>query len=253
MDPRDERRLYRDLSWTWRIISPPEEYAGEAEEFRVPIARYADGARTLLHLGCGGGHLDSHLKAHYRITGVDVSPAMLALARGLNPEVEYVEGDLRTVRLGRTFDAVMAADAIDYMRTEDDLRAAFRTAHEHLRAGGVFVTYAEFTPERFAYEGATRTKATTHARGDVEVTFIEHRFDPDANDAEFEMLFVYVIRRGRDVKVETDRHVHGLFPLPTWRRLMEETGFLVTELAGTPPDPTPRFAAVRPADAKRNL
>jgi len=61
------------------------------------------------------------------------------------------------VRLGRTFDAVMAADAMDYMLTEDDLRAAFRTAFEHLRPGGVYVTYAEFTPERFRQD---RTKVT---------------------------------------------------------------------------------------------
>lgn len=246
----DERRLYADLAWAWPIISPPEEYAGEAEEFRVPIARYAPEARTVLHLGCGGGHLDSHLKRHFAITGVDRSPAMLALARRLNPGVAYVEGDLRTVRLGRTFDAVMAADSMDYMLSEDDLRAAFRTAFEHLRPGGVYVTYAEFTPERFRQH---RTKATTHARGDVAITFVEHAYDPDPTDTTFEIDFTYVIRRGGGVAVERDRHLQGLLPLDAWRRLLREAGFQVHEIAGTPPapgePPTPMFAAVR----ERNL
>jgi SAM-dependent methyltransferase len=255
MEAQDQRRLYADLSWTWPIISPPEEYAGEAEEFHAPIAQRAPDARTLLHLGCGRGHLDSHLKRHYAITSIDRSPAMLALARGLNPEAEYVEGDLRTARLGRTFDAVMAADAMDYMLTEDDLRAAFRTAFEHLRPGGVFVTYAEFTPERFRQD---RTKVTTHARGDVAITFVEHAHDRDPHDTTFEITFVYLIRRGGDLRIETDRHLQGLIPLDAWRRLLRETGFLATEIAGNPPGPgeppTPMFAAVRPpAGAERNL
>ena len=37
-------------------------------------------------------------------------------------------GDLRSVRLGETFDAVLVHDAIDYMTTEVELRAAFETA-----------------------------------------------------------------------------------------------------------------------------
>lgn len=53
------------------------------------------------------------------------------------------------MRLGASFDAVIVADAIDYMLTEPDLAAAFATAHAHLRPGGVFCTYAEHTREHF--------------------------------------------------------------------------------------------------------
>jgi SAM-dependent methyltransferase len=255
MEVRDQRRLYADLSWTWPIVSPPEEYAGEAEEFRRLISQHAADARTLLHLGCGGGHLDSHLKGRFRITGVDISPSMLALAARLNPEAEYREGDLRTVRIGRAFDVVMAADGIDYMLSEEDLRAAFRTAFEHLRPGGVFVTYAEVTPERFRQNA---TKVTTHAGSDAVITFIENRHDPDPRDTTFEDTFVFLIRRAGRVEIETDRHLGGIFPIETWRRLLGETGFRVTEAAGEPrgpgEPPTPMFAAVRPREPEeRNL
>src|SRR6266571_1133387 len=140
---RDERRLYRDLAWTWPILSPPERYVREAREIRRLIRRRVPGASTLLHLGCGGGHLDRTLKRSFEITGIDASPSMLALARGLNPKVAYRVGDMRSVRLGRRFDAVLIADSVAYMQTEKELRAAFRTAWVHLAPGGVFVTYVE--------------------------------------------------------------------------------------------------------------
>lgn len=136
---KDQRRLYSDLAWTWPIISPPEHYIEEAEDFRRTIMAHARiPAATLLDLGCGGGHNDWTLKKHFQVTGVDISPEMLELAARLNPEAEYLQGDMRTVRLGRLFDAVVIADSIDYMLTEVDLRAAFVTAYEHLKPGGVF-------------------------------------------------------------------------------------------------------------------
>jgi len=49
---------------------------------------------------------------------VDKSPGMLEVSRALNPECEHVEGDMRTVRLGREFDLVFVHDAVAYMAKE---------------------------------------------------------------------------------------------------------------------------------------
>src|SRR5947199_313515 len=75
----------------------------------------------VLELGSGGGHNAVHLKARFTMTLVDLSAGMLDMSRRLNPECEHHQGDMRTVRLGRTFDAVFVHDAVDYMLTEDDL------------------------------------------------------------------------------------------------------------------------------------
>lgn len=104
--------------------------------------------KSLLDLGCGGGHSDYTLKKHFEVTGVDVSEAMLALAKRLNPEVTYSLGDMRTVQLGKTFDAVTIFDSINYMLAVEDLGAAFVTAFKHLKPGGGFLTLVEETPER---------------------------------------------------------------------------------------------------------
>lgn len=171
----DQRRLYRDLAWLWPIISPPEDYVEESDRFAALIREHSRvPVKTLLHLGCGGGHNDATFKRHFQVTGVDTSRAMLEHAQRLNPEAAYHEGDIRSVRLGRTFDAVMALDAINYMTSLDDLRAVFRTAYDHLLPGGVFLTYAEETRERFHQD---KTVGSAYSGEGVAVTFIENLHD----------------------------------------------------------------------------
>ncbi len=239
--------MYSDLAWTWPILSPPEDYAKEARRFRDFLRDTASiDVGEVLHLGCGGGHVDSHLKRWMHITGVDLSPAMLRLARRLNPEVAYRRGDMRSVRLGRTFDGVLISDAVAYMRTERDLLRAFETAYRHLRPGGAFVTYAEHEAGRF---DQNYTEIARGKQGDTEVVFIENRHDPDPKDTTFEATFVFLIRRRGRLRVETDRHVLGLFPASTWRRTLRAAGFQVRHAAtdpSTPASPTRWFAGRRP-------
>jgi SAM-dependent methyltransferase len=113
-----KHRFYTDLASWWPLISAPEEYAEEAA-FAASLLRMANPpTRTVLELGSGGGSNAFHLKSEFELTLVDLSEEMLAVSRQLNPECEHLLGDMRTVRLGRCFDAVLVHDAIDYMTTE---------------------------------------------------------------------------------------------------------------------------------------
>lgn len=225
---KDARRLYHDLSWIWPIVSPPEDYAEETESIRRVIQEKAKiQVRTLLHLGCGGGRNDHTFQKHFAVTGVDISKEMLALAKELNPASEYLDGDMRNVRLGRTFDCVVALDSVSYMITEDDLNRLFRTAHEHLNPGGVFITVVEDSCDRFKQN---RTISSTHSRGNTQITFIENSYDPNPDDNHFEMTFIYLVRVEGDLKIYTDSHTWGLFHLETWARLLNLNGFEVEQI-----------------------
>ena len=225
---KDARRLYHDLSWIWPIISPPEDYIEESEFFcRIIKEESKIAVRSLFHMGCGGGRNDFTFKKHFEVTGVDISEKMLELAKELNPESEYMLGDMRTLRLGRTFDCVAALDSINYMKNEEELGQLFRTAHEHLKPGGVFLTVVEESCERFKQN---RTISSTHSRGKTQITFIENSFDPNPDDDHFEMTFIYLVRDKNDLEIHTDSHIWGLFKMDTWRRLLEATGFDVQEL-----------------------
>jgi ubiquinone/menaquinone biosynthesis C-methylase UbiE len=126
-------RLYRQIPDWWPVLSTPEEYAEEAEIYRDTLVTSASAPiHTLLELGSGGGNNASHLKKHFQMTLVDLSPGMLEVSRKLNPECEHLPGDMRTVRLGRLFDAVFIHDAIAYMTSAEDLKSALATAYVHL-------------------------------------------------------------------------------------------------------------------------
>ena len=148
-DAPPRHRLYGDLASWWPLISPPEEYAEEAA-FAASLLRTANPpTRTVLELGSGGGNNAFHLKREFEMTLVDLSEEMLAVSRQLNPECEHLRGDMRTLRLGRSFDAVFVHDAIDYMTTEADLRQAVSHRVRALPEGGVAVLVPDNIAENF--------------------------------------------------------------------------------------------------------
>ena len=89
---------------------------------------------------------------------------MLELSRGLNPGCEHLLGDMRTLRLGRTFDAVLIHDAVMYMTSEADLRAALETAFVHLRPGGAAVVAPDCVRETFRPSDRARRPRRTRPR-----------------------------------------------------------------------------------------
>ncbi|MEE9443376.1 MAG: class I SAM-dependent methyltransferase [candidate division Zixibacteria bacterium] len=244
----DKRRMYEDLAWAWPIISPPDDYIEETEEYVKLIKEHSQiPVKNILNMGCGGGHNDNTLAKYFDVTGVDISHDMLHLARTLNPDVKYEHGDMRSVRLGQGFDAVTVFDSISYMRTPESLKAAFTTAYAHLRPGGVFLTCVEETIETFRQN---KTRHTTRSLGDVEITLIENYYDPIPDDYCYEGNFIYLIRRSGELSIEIDCHLLGLFELTTWMDLMKEVGLEVFKRDSMIPIPdgvtTPILIGLKP-------
>lgn len=227
-----QNRLYHDLSYLWPIVSPPEEYAEEAWHLRgIILERLGPGRHSLLELGVGGGHLLSHLTPDFDAAAVDLSPEMLALSKQLNPGVDHHIGDMRSVRLPRKFDVVLAHDSIGYMLTEDDLRAAFKTARAHLRPGGLFVAAPDWFKETFAGPSVLHW---VRRQDNLEVTFIEYVETSDTGSTTIESIFFFVIKGDRSLRVEQDRHLSGLFPRCTWSRILGDLGFTPEEISYPP-------------------
>jgi SAM-dependent methyltransferase len=217
-------RLYGELAPWFHLLTSPVDYAEEAELYQRLIVEHAEGpVETVLELGSGGGNNASHMKRHFQLTLVDRSPGMLELSRGLNPELEHVEGDMRSVRLDRVFDAVFVHDALAYILTEEDLQAVFETALVHCRPGGCCLFVPDYVTETFA----PRTDHGGHDSEDGQrgLRYVEWiRADPSIETHHL-VDFAYLIRDGETVRVEQDRHVCGLFPNETWLRLLAATGF----------------------------
>jgi SAM-dependent methyltransferase len=219
----DRPRLYGDLASWFHLVTAPEEYAEEAEVYRGLFAENTGRTvETVLELGSGGGNNASHLKAHFELTLSDLSTEMLELSRELNPECEHIEGDMRTLRLDHTFDAVFAHDAIDYLLSEDDLRATIETAFVHLRPGGL----ALFVPDHIT---ETFKPSTDHGGNDGptrSARYLEWTWAPEAGEDTYVTDFALMLRdETGDVRVEHDRHLLGLHPRARWMALLRDAGF----------------------------
>ena len=224
-------KLYSELAPWFHLLTHPKDYAEEADfTMRLIEAAIEGEATTLLELGSGGGNNASYLKRRFRCTLTDVSPEMLELSRSLNPECEHLEGDMRTLRLGRSFDAVFVHDAISYMTTEDDLRAAIETAAAHVRPGGVVVLTPDVTRETLRAGTETGGHDGDDGRS---LRYLMWTHEPDSSASTYEEDFAVVLReQGEPTRVVHDHHVLGVFPEATWRSLVEQAGLALVDISG---------------------
>jgi SAM-dependent methyltransferase len=215
-------RMYSDLAPWWPLLSAPEDYAEEAASF-LSMMQLRSGERpALLELGSGGGNLASYLKAHVQATLTDLSADMLAVSRTLNPELEHIQGDMRTLHLNRTFDIVLIHDAIMYCTTREDLRAALTTAAMHCRAGGLVIVAPDVVRETWAPETSAGGEDGQDGRA---LRYLEWSWDPDPSDTTSEVAYAIVTREADgQMRVVLDRHVEGVFPEADWLATLRDVG-----------------------------
>ncbi len=152
--------LYRD-----------KDYAAEVGYIDELLIRQGVTGRELLEFGSGTGKHGRLLAGRgYRVTGIERSAEMVAqaaTAEGFNCR----QGDICSVQLGRTFDAVLSLfHVISYQISNVDLQAVFSRAAEHLKPGGLFLFDIWYTPAVYAQKPEVRIKRL--ADGELEITRI---------------------------------------------------------------------------------
>ena len=246
-----EPRLYTDLSGWWPLLSHPDDYAEEAAAYADALEQTCDGPiASLLELGSGGGNNAFHLKRRFdQLVLTDISPGMLDVSRALNLDCEHHLGDMRTLRLDRTFDAVFVHDAVCYMTTERELLDALETAWVHCRPGGAALFAPDYARERFqpgsdegGHDEVLHEGLDGCPRG---LRFLEWVWDPDPNDSQYVADYAYLLReRDGSVSVVHDRHHEGLFSRDRWQALMAQVGFVPRSVLVTHTDWEPGVTEV---------
>lgn len=137
-------RIY-DLLYTGTGI---KDYPAESDALHAIVQDASRGARTLLDVACGtGAHLEI-LRRWYEVEGVDFSPEMLEVARARLPDIPLSVADMRTLDLGRKFDAVTCLfSAIGYVTDMAEMRSTIRRLANHVAPGGVLIVDGWVRPE----------------------------------------------------------------------------------------------------------
>ncbi len=183
-----------ELAGWWPVISPPAEYADDAAAIGAVFGSAAEPVRSVLDLGCGGGHVALHLKADRSMTLVDLSGEMLEVSRQPQSGLRAHRGRHAVAPAGPPFDAVLVHDAVDYVTTQEDLRRVIETAFAHCRPGGLAVFAPDHTAETFrpgtggggGNDGAGR-----------QASFRERTSDPDPGDDWILAEYEFTLRDAR--------------------------------------------------------
>jgi SAM-dependent methyltransferase len=124
-----------------------KDYAAEADTIAGIVHERNPGAETLLDVACGTGKHLEHLRTRFACEGVDLDGGLLAVARERLSDIPLHQGDMRTLALGRRYDAVTCLfSAIGFLRSIDELDATARALAQHLEPGGVLLVEPWITP-----------------------------------------------------------------------------------------------------------
>jgi SAM-dependent methyltransferase len=238
----------------YNLLYKDKDYAGETEYVHGLIQKHCQGAQSILDLGCGTGRHDLLMaRKGYDVTGIDLSEEMLAVARSqpLIPHPSsgdalvapthpsFHHGDIRSVRLDLTFDAVVSLfHVMSYQTTNDDLRAAFATARDHLKPGGIFVFDCWYGPAVLTDRPVVRVK-----RLEDDVIAVTRIAEPvmHANQNMVDVNYQVFItdKASGDVDVLKETHQMRYLFLPEIEMYLSEVGMDIVAaeewMAGKPP------------------
>lgn len=223
----DHYASYYDLFYAGK------DYGAEARYVTRHLQELGPGVRQILELGCGtGAHAAELVHAGYGVTGVDLSERMLARANGRRDaleaaeraKLEFVHGDARSLRLGRTFDAIISLfHVMSYQSSNSDLLAAFSTAARHLSPGGLFLFDFWYGPAVLTQRPETRAHDLENS--DIRVTRIARpRLRDDANSVDVGFTVLIEDRATGTLKRLEEMHVMRYLFLPEIDYLLERAG-----------------------------
>jgi trans-aconitate methyltransferase len=214
----------------------PEVYQKEAGKIISLIDKYklSDG-NDLLDLACGtGGHIP-YWPGTYSVTGLDISPEMLAVARHKFPDTEFHQADLADFNLGKHFDVLVCLwGSIGFVRTQERLNRALITFAAHLKSGGILCMPPWSTQEEF--EPKIVVESVKHAG----VSLVRMENVKRKTTGLVEVDFHHLIGRDDKVTYHQQSIEIGLFSQQQYRNAIDEAGL---DLVEDYPGPEVRFGA----------
>lgn len=173
---------FKEYAQYYDLLYEEKDYETEVSFLERVFDVYAKRpVREILDLGCGtGGHSILLAQRGFQVLGVDQSGEMLKEAETKikalpSPSIvpQFQQGDIRKFRTGQKFDAVISMFAVmSYMVSNDDLWDAARTAHMHLRPGGLFYFDAWFGPAVLTEKPSDRYKIVK-SKGKQIIRFVQ--------------------------------------------------------------------------------
>jgi SAM-dependent methyltransferase len=165
-----------DYSDAYDLLYSDKDYDAECNLIETLFRRYSSiPVSSVLDLGCGTGrHVFGMADRGYEVAGVDRSESMLAVAKQSleisqsREKVRLHSGDIRTVDLGRHYDAVMIMFAVlGYQLENSDVMSVLKTARRHLKPGSLLIFDVWYGPAVLRERPSDRIKVIPTSNGKI--------------------------------------------------------------------------------------
>lgn len=200
------------------------DYEAQADAIAAWIHERNNRASSLLDVACGTGLHLSHLRRVFDVAGVDISDAMIAIARTRNPGIAFQRDDMRTFQFGRHFDAVICMfSSITYAGSVDHLNETLRNFASHLNPSGVCIV--EPYKPLSAWRDHGRRGLRTAEVSDLTVALVDRAVRAGRH---VRREIAYAVATADAVEVIREDHQFALFTRPEYEQAFTAAGFNVT-------------------------
>lgn len=217
--------VFNAYSTYYDLLYRDKDYQGEVNYINELLSRYNVCGRDLLEYGSGTGkHGKLLAELGYDVTGIERSAEMVEQAKS-SRGFSCQQGDICSVKLGRTFDAVLSLfHVLSYQTNNQSIESVFSRASEHLKSGGLFLFDIWYSPAVLTMKPEVRVKRMSDDFVDI-TRIAEPSLQPNTNsvDVNYE-VFVRDLKSGQ-VEIITETHPMRHFSLPELDIFAENNGF----------------------------
>jgi len=208
--------LYRD-----------KNYKEEADYVCNSLKELNPNLKTVLELGCGSGnHAIFLVSNNIKITGLDLSDTMIAIAKSKNiPDFNPIKTDITHFELNETFDAAISLfHVVSYLTDNESLISCLQSVHRHLNPGGFFLFDIWFTPAVYGQKTETRVKRLENDSVSIK-RVAESISDTLKNIVTVDFEIEVKEKKTNQIEIIKEKHPMRHFSIPELGLLAKLTGF----------------------------
>ena len=196
------------------------DYNGQSVQINKWIKERKPNATKLLDVACGTGLHLSYLNSCYEVAGVDISPAMIEIAKSRNPDIPIWTGDMRNFNIERTFDAIICMfSSITYADTAEGLNRTLTNFARHMNRGGVCIIEPFVTPEVWR-DGRVGLRTTDSA--DKKVVMVDRA---KRIDRRVQREIIYIVASPDRLDQIHENYTFPLFTREEYENAFRSSGF----------------------------
>jgi len=215
--------MFAESSELYDLIYSFKDYAKESKEIYEMVRKYRPRAQEVLDVGCGTGEHHKYLKDVYSLSGLDINPNFIEMAKTKVPNAAYHIGDMRAFNLEKKFDVILCLfSSIAYVKDFEELVSTLKNFRSHLHSDGLLIVEPWLAPEDW-YEG--KLHMLTYEEDGIKIC----RMNQSDREGEHSVInFHYLIGTPEEgVRHFEERHELLLLSVEQMKEAFKQAGFVV--------------------------